>query len=366
MQNLSERHFVSHKSAPVSLISGKMVLLVLLLLPLTASAHVGSPDFYYDGYAGPYHVLVTVRPPMVVPGIAEIRIRGISAQIDRVEIVPMRLVGQGAKLAPAPDMAERSGSDPQLFTGKMWIMARGSWKVQINAEGAQGKGQVEVPFAAASTGSLRMQKWLGGLLGIFGLVLIVGLVGIVRAANREAVVDPGATPAPSQLRRAFVITTAAAVMLVGAVVFGNSWWKADASHTARLDYKLPHLQLSLAGNVLQLALQNPNDVNWRQYPSELQDLDRMRLDDLIPDHRHIMHLFLVRAPDMTSFWHLHPSEVTTGNFSQSLPGLPAGHYQVFADIVHKTGFPETQVGEIDIPAAMTPAAARSDVPLTPT
>src|SRR5215467_272959 len=196
MQNLSERHFVSHKAA-VRLISGKMVLLVLLLLPLTASAHVGSPDFYYDGYAGPYHVLVTVRPPMVVPGIAEIEIRGVSGQLSRVEIVPMRLVGQGAKLAPTPDRAERSAGDPQLFVGKLWIMSRGSWKVQINAEGPQGKGEVEVPFAAVSTGSLA--------------------------------------------RRALVIATVTAVMLVGAVVFGNFWWKADARHTARLDYKLPHL-----------------------------------------------------------------------------------------------------------------------------
>src|SRR5215471_14611934 len=92
---------------------------LFVFLPLSAFAHVGSPDFYYDGYAGPYHVLVTVRPPMVVPGIAEIEIRGVSGQLSRVEIVPMRLVGQGAKLAPTPDRAERSAGDPQLFVGKL-------------------------------------------------------------------------------------------------------------------------------------------------------------------------------------------------------------------------------------------------------
>ncbi|HEY6352751.1 MAG TPA: hypothetical protein VI636_25425 [Candidatus Angelobacter sp.] len=332
----------------ISVISG-MVLFVLF--PLAAPAHVGSPDFYYDGHAGPYHVLVTVRPPQVIPGIAEIQIRSLSGQLSRVDVIPMRLVGDGAKLAPTPDAAERSSADPQLFIGKLWIMSRGSWKVQINADGTQGKGELAVPIAAVSASSMRMQKSLGALLAVLGLILVVGLVGIVRAATSDAVVEPGATPSPSLRRRAFIITSGASVFIVAALVFGDFWWTADASNTEKLSYKLPHLQLSLrAGNVLQLKLQNPNDVEWRQFPSELADPDKVRLDDLMPDHGHIMHLFLVRTPDMASFWHLHPQAVSGPDFAQALPSLPAGHYRIFADIVHQTGFPETQVGEIDLPA----------------
>jgi hypothetical protein len=63
----------------------------------------------------------------------------------------------------------------------------------------------------------------------------------------------------------------------------------------------------------------------------------------------LLHLFLVRMPDMKSFWHLHPEQQATADFKQDLPSLPAGHYQVYADIVHATGFPETEVGEIDLP-----------------
>ena len=331
-----------------------LVAVFLLICPIGVSAHVGSPDFYYDGYAGPYHLLVTVRPPAVIPGIAEIQVRSVAGDVNAVDIVPMRLVGQGARLAPTPDAAVRSGSDPQVFTGKLWIMTRGSWKVEINANGAKGKAELAVPIAAVSGPSLRMQKSLGALLAVLGLVLVVGLVGIVKAANSDAVVDPGAQPSPSLRRRAFVITSVATIFIVGALVFGDFWWTADASNTEKLSYKLPHLQLSLQpGSVLQLQLQNPNDVSWRQFPSELRDPDQVLLDDLIPDHGHIMHLFLVRT-DMASFWHLHPQEVSGPDFSQILPDLPAGHYRVFADIVHKTGFPETQVGEIDLPS--TPAA----------
>src|SRR6185437_4132463 len=70
--------------------------------------------------------------------------------------------------------------------------------------------------------------------------------------------------------------------------------------------------------------------------------------------------FLVRMPDMQSFWHLHPRQTSEGNFAVDLPALAAGHYQIFADIVHHTGFPETQVGEIDLPALSGSALSGDD------
>jgi hypothetical protein len=74
------------------------------------------------------------------------------------------------------------------------------------------------------------------------------------------------------------------------------------------------------------------------------------LNDLVPDHGHLMHLFLVQMPEMKSFWHLHPDQIGEGRFALNLPAMPAGHYQIYAEIVHRTGFPETQVGSIDLPA----------------
>jgi hypothetical protein len=55
-------------------------------------------------------------------------------------------------------------------------------------------------------------------------------------------------------------------------------------------------------------------------------------------------------PDMKSFWHLHPDKIGEGEFAVNLPVMPAGGYQIYADIVHHTGFPETQVGVIDLPS----------------
>ncbi|PYP35456.1 MAG: hypothetical protein DMD48_14260, partial [Gemmatimonadetes bacterium] len=39
-----------------------------LALQPSVAAHVGSPDVFLDGLAGPYRLFVTVRPPYAIPG----------------------------------------------------------------------------------------------------------------------------------------------------------------------------------------------------------------------------------------------------------------------------------------------------------
>ena len=345
------------------------LLLLIALVPALAFAHVNSPDVYYDGQAGPYHLLVTVRPPAVVPGIAEILIRSAANEVDKIELLPLKMVGTPGKLSPTPDAAERSGSDPQLFTGKLWIMQRGSWKVQVKVAGKQGAAEMEVPVPAVSTHSAKMNAPLGALLAFLGVALLAGMVGIVGAASRDAKLDPGADASPSQRKRALVLMAGATLVLIGVVVMANKWWTVDASANERLNYKVPQMEVSLAtGNVLRMQLDNPNSLEKTIDPAILDRLNRagikipdaLRLDDLIPDHGHILHLFLVRMPDMQSFWHLHPDQTGVAQFADNLPTLPAGHYQLYADIVHNTGFPETQVATLDLPAITSSALTGDD------
>jgi hypothetical protein len=334
-------------------------LTIVLLFPAVAFAHVNSPDVFYEGQAGPYHLLVTVRPPAVVPGIAEILIRSEGNEVDKVEVLPLKMVGVQGNLAPTPDAAERSASDPQLFNGKLWIMQRGSWKVEVKVAGKQGAAQMEVPVPAVSTHSAKMNAPLGTLLAFLGLALVAGMVGIVGAASREAKLEPGVVPSSMQKKRALVLMACATIAFIGIVVLANKWWTVDASANARANYKLPQMEVSLApSNVLRLQLDNPNAIEKIIDPTVLERIkrggfripDAIRLDDLIPDHGHILHLFLVRMPDMQSFWHLHPDQTGVAQFADNLPSLPAGHYQLYADIVHSTGFPETQVATIDLQA----------------
>src|SRR5271168_2196494 len=87
------------------------ILALVLVAALSVSAHVGSPDVYFDGDAGPYHLYVTVRVPQVIPGIAEIDVRSSTNDVEKVEIVPMRLSGAGSNFPPTPDLTVRSKQD---------------------------------------------------------------------------------------------------------------------------------------------------------------------------------------------------------------------------------------------------------------
>src|SRR5207244_7742249 len=72
-------------------------------------------------------------------------------------------------------------------------------------------------------------------------------------------------------------------------------------------------------------------------------------NDLVRDHDHLVHLFLVRDPGMDFLAHLHPDQETRSRFVQELPSMPGGRYRIFADIVHGTGFPETEIGSVTLP-----------------
>jgi hypothetical protein len=93
--------------------------------------------------------------------------------------------------------------------------------------------------------------------------------------------------------------------------------------------------------------------------------------EVIPDHGHVMHLFLIAMPGMESVWHLHPDLADGGAFAIRLPAMPAGQYQVFADIVDKNGFPWTLVENLKLPRIAGTAAMLGDdshwegAPLTP-
>src|SRR5215472_18343302 len=160
-------------------------LLVLFVAAAPAFAHVGSPDVYFDGHAGPYQLLVTVRPPAMIPGVAQVEVRASTPGIQSIHAVPLYIVGEGSKYPPAPDALQQSKDDPQLFTGQMWIMGSGSWQVRLEAEGAQGSGSIAVPVPAFATRTLPMQRGLGIFLFSVMLVLVAAFVSIMGAGGRE-------------------------------------------------------------------------------------------------------------------------------------------------------------------------------------
>ncbi len=312
-------------------------LLLCLLAAAPLAAHVGSPDVFYEGNAGPYRLLVTIRPPQVVPGVAEIEIRSTSPEVRQIHIVPMRLGYKEAQFPPVPDLAKPSREDPQFYTGSLWLMVTGSWQVMVVVDGARGPGKLSVPVPALATRMIGMQKALGAILVPLGLLLCVGLVSIAGAAVRDAMVEPGIQPERARVRRSRLVMTVTAVLVFGAVWFGNKWWDSEAVFYRRIVFKPLQFNTTVQGNQLLLRLVDPGWLN-------------RRTDDLLPDHNHLMHLYTVRLPQMERVWHLHPERREDGLFTQQLPAMAAGRYALYGDIVHANGVPETVTANIDLPA----------------
>jgi hypothetical protein len=59
---------------------------------------------------------------------------------------------------------------------------------------------------------------------------------------------------------------------------------------------------------------------------------------------------VIGVPEMDRLWHLHPTAADPERYVEPLPAMPAGRYQLFADVVHATGLPETLVAELELGA----------------
>lgn len=315
--------------------------LLLLLLAATAASHVGVNDVFFEGLAGPYPLYVTIRPPVVIPGVAEISIRSAAKDVTGIEIAPMTLTGAGSQYPPTPDQATPLKDDPQTFTGALWIMSPGAWQVRAAVKGQRGAGLVSVPVPAASQRVSTMDPLTGGILGALMVILALGVVGIAGAAVREARLAPGLQPDTTGLTRGRLAMLGGLAAAVAIIWFGSSWWSSESLAYARSIYKPLQLTASFDGSNLSLRIAGNGNTNEKS------------LDDFIADHGYLMHLYAVRQPKIDAVYHLHPQRQSAAHFALNLPVMEPGTYRLFADIVHASGFPETLTTTLTIPSAIT-------------
>lgn len=321
-------------------------LVVALFCTSSAYAHVGNKDIYQTVAVGPYKLFVTIRTPLVIPGVATIEVRSSGAPIRALTITPLPLTGEASKHPPTADSMKVSSSDPSFFTGSLWIMGSGSWQVRFGIDGADGSTTASVPVPAVATGVLRMQRPMGLLLGLMGCILVLGVVGIVMAATREARLTPGAVPGPTRRRRALLAGAAAFALCAVALYLGGKWWNVEAADYAAEMHRNSELRPTLNGNHLDLLIGDPDpkaDGGWKAVDNS----------DLLTDHGHLMHLYAIRWPAMDAVFHLHPVPQGETGFNESLPAMPAGTYRLYADVVFKNGFPETETATLTVPTGMT-------------
>jgi hypothetical protein len=327
-----------------------LLFAVLLLLPAGVCAHVGSPDTFFEGNAGPYRLFVTVRMPEVIPGLAEVEIRSESDDVTAIRILPLRLTGAGSEYEPTPELMERSTNDPQFFSGRIWLMAFHALQLRVEVEGGRGEGRLAVPLMAEAQRTLRMDRQLGSLLFVFMIFLAVSFVLILRAAFGEARLEPSAASDSRRGGKLRWITGVGVLLVVAILYLGNTWWNAEANDYSLRVMKPPAFRALVdpAGRLSLIPPEGQSPVRTRLAPTRWLTWSEV-LKNLRPDHGHLMHLFLVRMPAWDYFCHLHPETDPKGFFSQSLPNLPSGRYQMFSDVVTDTGLAITMVGQIDLP-----------------
>ena len=325
------------------------LLLGVLSVPLRA--HLGSPDIFFEANAGPYPLFVTIRPPSVIPGVAELEVRSSSPKVTSIRATPAPLTGDAAKYAPRPEALTRSKDDPQYFTGSLWLMASGSWQVKVYADGSDGPGELSIPVPALATQIKRMDSKMGVLLLLLMVLLVAGLVSIAGAGAGEAQVEPGLEAGPKDRRRARATMAFAALVLAGMIWGGNVWWTAEANDYSGDVYRPLAMDAQVDASSRKLKLDIKEESGW----SGLR-----KTDDFVPDHNHLMHLYMLRMPEMDRAWHLHPEQEAGSTFIQQLPALAAGRYQLYADVVHRDGLPETMVANIELPGAIAGQPLKGD------
>jgi hypothetical protein len=310
----------------------------LALAVVVSSGHVGDPNAYFEGMAGPYPISVVVRAPRVIPGLADVMIRVRSTSVQQVQVQPV--TGQhGVKAAPRAEVAHLVSAD-SAYHAKLWLMTQGSYSVRITVSGTQGVGSTFVPVSAMPMGLLQMTRGLGVILSILGLVLFFGVVSIVGAATREASLKPGVQPDADRRKRAAFAMAISAIVLAVVVSGGWSWWQSeDRLAHARL-FKPMHSSAIMMTNTKENDIGIIiDDADWVQGTN--------RWSPLVPDHGKIMHLFMIS--DQNAFAHLHPVTVDRSHFLAAVPAdLPIGRYRVYADIVHQSGFAQTLVDSVDV------------------
>jgi hypothetical protein len=319
----------------------KRVLLVAAIA-CVVMAHVGSPNALFDGNAGPYPVRVVVRPPDVVPGLADVSVLVTASDVQHVLIRPV-FWRAGVAGAPAGDEARLVPGQNGIYAGKLWLMSRGAYSVYVTVTGARGSGTAIVPVSALATARLGISRGLSAILVVLAALLVAGFVTIVRAAAGEALLPPGESLDDRTRRRARIVSTVAAGILGVLVLGGARWWSSVDHDYQRTMYRPPAVDADVRSGALTLRIHDTAAFHVIFAP-------------VIPDHGKMMHLFLIAPGTHAAFGHFHPIQADSLVFRTTLAGWPAGKYRLFGDIVLANGLSQTVTTTIDWPGDSTTGA----------
>ena len=303
-------------------------------------SHVGNPSIVFEGNAGEYPIRVVIRPPGVVPGLAEIFVQSLDKKIKEVKTQPMKW-NAGEKGSPPSDIAIQMFDQPDKFTSELWLMDFGSYSINIDVDGENGPANTVVPVLSIATKRSEMAPIMKNVLVLLMVLLIAGFVTIVGASISESTLEPGKTADDKRAKKSKIFMGFTLLFCIGVIFGGKKWWNNIADNYYSNIFKPMETQTELSAfdqeKIVSIEITDPLWKNGRFPP-------------LVPDHGKLIHSYLIKD-DLSIFAHVHPnlSKQKSDKFDLALPTeFQDGNYYIYSDVTHETGFSQTLLDTIKI------------------
>ena len=252
----------------------------------------------------------------------------------------------GSQGAPSADEAKRVEDAAGMYTGRLWLMAGGSYSVHVGVEGRAGKGIAVVSRRRSRDGPAQLSGFLRVLLVILGTLLVAGVITAVYAAVGESQVPPGEVVPPAR-RRARVSAPRSrrrsSRSSCSAARSGGTP-KRRRMRTRCTRRSAPRSAVSDSAGAPMITLRVV-DTNFARGTCQRADA-RSRQDRASLPRAHRLGRGARASASGTD---------RVRDVAWALPPLPAGRYRVFADVVHETGFQRTLVDSLTVRPRCPPA-----------
>ena len=325
----------------------KFIFFILYLLNFVCS-DIGHYNVTYEGQAFNKTIRALIKPPGVIPGIANITIKTFGQSIDSIKIKPIKWHGAissaphlviGPQGSPPADLMHQIDDNKKFFMGELWLMDFGAYNIKVEIFKNGISELINIPINSIATQIQPMSFNVSLILFFLMLLLLFGGTNIITIAYRESTIPYNQKIKSERIKNSKNVMLLSFIILSFILYAGSEWWnKTEQIFKENLYIPMDNeVQLINNGkqNILQIMI---TDELW---------LDGM-VPDLMLDHGKIMHLYLIKE-DYSQLCHLHPkrNKKNPNLFEVVLPNIEYGKYYLYMDITFESGFSSTLINQIN-------------------